>query len=82
MSEAQIKEPFDFIDSNIERLLTLINQLLSFRRVNSETLPLQVSRNDLGAQLEALSKLYTFYATENRVTIKLEKPSDERIMLT
>ena len=82
MSEAQIKESFDFIDSNIERLLTLINQLLSFRRVNSETLPLQVSRNDLGAQLEALSKLYTFYATENRVTIKLEKPSDERIMLT
>ncbi len=82
MSDSQIKESFDFIDSNIERLLTLINQLLSFRRVNSETLPLQVARGDIGAQLESLAKLYTVYATENSVSINLEKPSDDRIMLT
>lgn len=82
MSEAQIKESFEFIDSNVERLLTLINQLLSFRRVNNETLPLQVSKADMGAQLESLAKLYTFYATEHRVTINLEKPTNAPIMLT
>lgn len=82
MSESQINESFEFIDSNVERLLTLINQLLSFRKVNNETLPLQVSRADLGEQLDSLAKLYTFYATEHRVTINLEKPSDSPIMLT
>lgn len=82
MTEEQIKDSFDFIDSNVERLMTLINQILSFRRVSNETLPLQVARADMGLQLESLAKLYTFYATENRVTIRLEKPADENLTLT
>lgn len=73
MTDDQIKESIDFIDSNVERLMTLINQLLSFRRVNNETLPLQVAKNNLALQLESLAKLYTFYATENRVTILFER---------
>lgn len=82
MTDKQVKESFDFIDSNIERLLTLINQLLSFRSVNSETLPLQVSRADIGAQLDSLVKLYNTYASENSVKISLKKPTDEPIYLT
>ncbi|MDE6394315.1 MAG: response regulator, partial [Duncaniella sp.] len=35
-----------------------------------------------GEQLESLAKLYTFYASENRVTINLERPSDAPIILT
>ncbi len=82
MTEEQIRDSFDFIDSNVDRLMTLINQLLSFRKVNNETLPLRVAHSDMGSQLASLAKLYTFYATENRVTINLEKPADEKIMLT
>lgn len=82
MNEKQIKESFDFIDSNVERLMTLINQLLSFRRVSNETLPLQVARGDIGSQLESMAKLYTVYASENCVTINLEKPEADRIMVT
>ena len=82
MTDKQIKESFDFIDSNVDRLMTLINQLLSFRRVNNETLPLQVARGDISKQLESLAKLYNIYATENRVTIHLEKPAADSIMLT
>lgn len=73
MSEARIDQSFEFIDSNIERLLTLINQLLSFRRVNNETLPLQVSKSDLAEHLLSMSKLYAVYALENNVTINFEK---------
>lgn len=80
MTDTQISESFDFINSNIERLLTLINQLLSFRRLNSDTLPLQVARTDMAAQLESLSKLYTVYASENNVEIHLE--CDSRALLT
>lgn len=82
MTDSQINESFEFIGSNVDRLMKLINQLLSFRKVNNETLPLQVSQADLGAQLEDLAKLYTFYASENGVIINVEKPSDEPIMLT
>lgn len=76
MSSNQIEQSFDFIDSNIERLLTLINQLLSFRRVNNEILPLQVSKGDLAHHLESLSKLYAVYAVENNVTINFEMSPD------
>lgn len=44
MTDEQIKESIDFIDSNVDRLMTLINQLLRFRRVSNETLPLQVAK--------------------------------------
>lgn len=82
MTDEQIKEQIDFIDSNVDRLMTLINQLLRFRRVSNETLPLQVAKNDLASQLEALAKLYTFYATENRVTIQFERLTEENTQLT
>ncbi|WP_304475458.1 two-component regulator propeller domain-containing protein [uncultured Duncaniella sp.] len=82
MTDEQIKESIDFIDSNVDRLMTLINQLLRFRRVSNETLPLQVAKNDLASQLEALAKLYTFYATENRVTIQFERLTEENTQLT
>ena len=82
MNDNQIKQSFDFIDSNIERLLTLINQLLSFRSVNGETLPLQVAHNDIAAQLESLAKLYNVYASENRISIGFENPADEHSLLT
>lgn len=76
MSDNQIDQSFDFIDSNIERLLTLINQLLSFRRVNNEILPLQVAKGDLADHLESMSRLYAVYAVENNVTINFEKTPD------
>lgn len=82
MTDEQVKESLDFIDSNINRLLTLINQLLSFRRVNNETLPLKVAKADMGAQLASLSKLYTFYASENRIKVNLDLPADQPLTLT
>lgn len=82
MSESQVKESLDFIDNNIERLLTLINQLLSFRRVNGETLPLQVDHADLGAQLQSLTDLYNVYAAENSIKITFKQPADDTTHLT
>lgn len=82
MSDERVNESLDFINCNINRLLTLINQLLNFRRVNNETLPLKVARADMAAQLQSLSKLYTLYATENRMKVNLIVPSDQALMLT
>lgn len=82
MSDGEVQEQLGFLDTNVERLMTLINQLLNFRRVASETLPLRVARGDLGAQLSSLAKLYTAYASERHMTIVLEKPTEEPILLT
>lgn len=82
MTDEQVKESLDFIDNNINRLLTLINQLLSFRRVNNETLPLKVARADMGAQLTSLTNLYKYYATEKNITVALDLPADQNLTLT
>lgn len=76
MTPEQIDQSLGFINGNIERLLTLIDQLLSFRRVNTETLPLKVSHSDLSSQLKSLALLYGEYASEHNLEIKLEIPED------
>ncbi len=76
MTPEQIDQSLGFINGNIERLLTLIDQLLSFRRVNTETLPLKVTHADLSAQLQALAKLYGGYASEHNLNVELVIPED------
>lgn len=78
MTPEQIDQSLGFINGNIERLLTLIDQLLSFRRVNTETLPLKVSKADLSAQLKSLSDLYGEFASEHNLEVELDIPADDR----
>lgn len=82
MSDEQIRESLDFINSNTERLMTLIGQLLSFRRVKNETLPLRVGRYDMGEQLDSLANLYKLYAGENGLSVIVERPHDIDLNLT
>lgn len=82
MSPEQVGDSLEFIDSNIERLMTLINQLLNFRRVNNETLPLKVAESNLGKQLDALASLYNIYAGEKGINIHLARPDLKYLNLT
>ncbi len=82
MSSDQIGDSLEFIDNNIERLMTLINQLLNFRRVNNETLPLKVAESNLGKQLDALASLYNIYAGEKGINIHLDRPDLKLLNLT
>lgn len=82
MSADQIGDSLEFIDNNIERLMTLINQLLNFRKVNNETLPLKVAEGNLGKQLDALASLYNIYAGEKGINIHLDRPDLKLLNLT
>lgn len=82
MSQQQIDESFDFINTNVERLLALIDQLLNFRRVNNETLPLQVEKGDLCEQIATLTKRYSLYVGDNGMSISFDKPEQESKIVT
>ncbi len=74
MNADQIDESLMFIESNVDRMMTLIRQLLSFRQASSDTLPMKVSESDLVRQLESLTKLYSIYAGEHGLTICFKPP--------
>jgi signal transduction histidine kinase/DNA-binding response OmpR family regulator/ligand-binding sensor domain-containing protein len=74
MSQQQIDENLEFIDTNIDRLLRLTKQLLSFRNINDQSLPLQVGQYDVVAQLDNLVRIYNIYAAEKDITVRFVCP--------
>ena len=70
----QIESNLEFIDKNIDRLLRLTNQLLSFRDIKDQSLPLKVGRHDVVAQLDSLVRIYNIYAAEKDISVRLVCP--------
>ena len=68
----QIESNLDFISNNVDRLLNLIDQLLQFRSIKNETLPLRVSYHDCVQQLTNIVKLYNIYASEKNICIEMD----------
>ena len=65
----EIETSLEYIEKNVDRLLSLTTQILKFRTVQSESLPLQVSENDLIAQIDNIIRLYNIYAAEKDLTV-------------
>lgn len=69
-NEQQMESNLDFIANNVDRLLDLIDQLLKFRNIKEETLPLKVGYHDCVLQLSNIVKLYNIYVAEKNLTVE------------
>jgi len=69
MSPEEVENSLEYIDKNVDRLLTLTTQILKFRTIQGESLPLQVGWHDPVAQLDNIIRLYNIYAAEKDLTV-------------
>lgn len=71
MKQEDVVRDLDYINTNVHRLLNLTTQILNFREIEGETLPLAVSHNDVCAQIENITSLFKIYAAEKSISIEL-----------
>lgn len=64
------------VNFNIERLLRLIDQLLDFEKMESDTLIFSVSEVDIAEVIKKLILSFSFHSQEKNIDIKLNIPSD------
>lgn len=69
MDTNEVENSLEYIDRNVDRLLTLTTQILKFRTVQGETLPLQVDWHDPVEQTENIIRLYNIYAAEKDLSV-------------
>ncbi len=74
MAPEKIESTLDYIDRNVDRLLSLTNQLLKFHEVQQDTLPLKVGTYDCVAQLESIVRIYNIYAAEKGQSVEFVSP--------
>ena len=67
------------LNLNINRMLRLLNQLLDFRKAESNQLKLYLSKGDLMTLLRNIKDSYVELANSKNITLKLETECDEYI---
>ena len=67
----QIREYAHSLDLNVNRLLKLINQLLTYKKIESETLTLWLENGNLNEEVHKIVELFTLYAREKEIHIDL-----------
>lgn len=69
MRPQDVEDSLEYIDKNVDRLLTLTTQILRFRTIQGESLPLQVDWHDPVSQIDNIIRLYNIYAAEKDLTV-------------
>lgn len=69
MPQQEVESSLEYIDKNVDRLLTLTTQILKFRTIQGESLPLQVQWHNPVAQLDNIIRLYNIYAAEKDLSV-------------
>lgn len=69
MPQDEVENSLEYIDKNVDRLLTLTTQILKFRTIDGESLPLQVAWHDPVAQIDNIISIYNIYAAEKDLTV-------------
>lgn len=64
----------DSIHHNVERLLGLIDQLLDFGKIETDTLSLSVSHTEIGPIINDLVNNYSYYAQEKNIRVTVDCP--------
>ncbi len=64
-----IKDHIKMAGSNVERLLKLVNQLLAFRTIESEVMPLWIKESDLNSVMQAIINDISVLAKEKDIEI-------------
>lgn len=67
----RLHELINLINDNIQRLLKLVDQTLSLSRIENDTLPLSVCRQDILPVVERMMAGFACYAREKRIDISL-----------
>ena len=65
----QIKEFVQSLDLNVNRLLKLINQLLTYKKIESETLTLWIEKGNLNDEIRKILIHFSLYAREKEIKI-------------
>ncbi len=68
------------IKRNTDRLLSLTNQLLDFRKTEKEMFRLSFVRTDLNVLVESTFNLFLPYSVEKRISMHFLRPSEHFIM--
>ena len=55
-------------DTNVRRMLNLVNQLLDFNKLENDTLPLEVERIDIAAILRQISDVFANHAAGKEIS--------------
>lgn len=70
-----VKEYIQSLDMNIDRLLKLINQLLTFKKIESETLTLWLEKDNFNETIHKIVTLFSLYAREKEIRIDVLEES-------
>ncbi|HWS00528.1 MAG TPA: two-component regulator propeller domain-containing protein, partial [Prolixibacteraceae bacterium] len=65
----QLKEYSQSLDLNVNRLLKLINQLLTFKTIECETLTLWLEYGNINEEIRKILELFSLYAKEKDIRI-------------
>ena len=65
----QIKEFAQSLDLNVNRLLKLVNQLLTYKKIESETLTLWLEEGNVNEAIRRILVLFNLYAKEKDIRI-------------
>lgn len=75
-----LKEQLDVIHNNASYLLTLINQLLDFRKVETEKGALKASEHDIVQFVKEITYAFESYALQKKIDLKFESETKEEML--
>lgn len=64
---AENRHLLSIADTNVRRMLNLVNQLLDFNKLENDTLPLEVERIDIAAMLRQISDTFANHAAGKEI---------------
>jgi len=80
-SHSQVNmELLNLVNNNVERLLRLIDQLLDFTKLESDTLSLQVTSQDIMPSIINIMDSFSYYAKEKNIDLTLHAGFKELIL--
>ena len=65
----QLREYAQSLDLNVGRLLKLINQLLTYKTIESDTLTLWLEKGNINEEIRKMIELFSLYAKEKEIRI-------------
>lgn len=78
--QAKNRYLLDSINHNVERLLRLIDQLLDFGKIETDTLSLSVSNTEVCSLIYSLVNNYSYYAQEKNIQVTVNCPFQSLIV--
>ena len=70
----EVKQDLNIMDSNTQRLLDLVSQLLDFRKTESMVYPIKLSECDLSELLRGMQSRFASYAESSNVRFGFKMP--------